>query len=78
MTKEYPEVDGQCSICRAKKEVTAYRMYATCQNCGTQVIAMLSKGHEAHHLSAECPECGNRHWTIQHLILSGSEVYPTK
>ena len=70
------EIDGQCSICR-EKEVSAYRMYATCQNCGTQVIAKLSRGHEAHHLTAECPACGNQRWTVQHLISATGQAVPS-
>lgn len=61
-------LDGQCSTCKKDGHAT-YKMEATCQNCGTKVVAVLSRGHEAHHFAAICPNCGNNRWSIGSLVM---------
>ena len=56
------ELNATCRLCQ-EKGVGVYRMRATCTNCGSAAIVVLSRGHRAGDIRPPCPTCGCRDWS---------------
>ena len=57
-----PTLDQRCSHETHRRD-DVYELPAHCYNCGTQYIAVISRGHEFNS-GDRCPHCGVRYrWT---------------
>jgi transposase-like protein len=56
------ELDATCRTCQARN-MGVYRMRATCTNCGSAAIVVMSRGHRTGNIRPPCPTCGCYDWS---------------